>query len=289
MKQNKNIKVLIKSILVNTSLVILKILAGIFGNSKALIADGIHSFSDLGTDILGILGFKLSARRADQKHPYGHGMIEYLFCLAISLIVIVLGVSIITSSLAGNKNIPSNITILVTLVTITLKYILATYLMKKGKEYNNSLLIASGKESKADVSSSVIVLFALLASKLTKYSNIFTYSDTVGAIILGLFTITTGIRMFFENLTTLLGEKETNEDINNYIKEIILSFNGVKQIKELVLLKFGSYYKCELNIMMDPQTTIRKSNILINKLTKELKQDKTGIKYVNIIVSPYKR
>ena len=119
------IYVLIKSLIVNTILVILKIIFGFVGSSSALIADGFHSLSDLTTDVISIIGLKAATRKADKKHPYGHGKIEYLLCILIGIVIIFLGGTLIIESFTKENNAPKTIVMIVTIITILTKYLIA--------------------------------------------------------------------------------------------------------------------------------------------------------------------
>ena len=96
---NKTVKTMIISMIVNTILSILKVIIGLIGKSGALIADGLHSFSDLITDVVAIIGSKLASKPADINHPYGHGKIEYITSMVISMMIIFLNSSNISSIL----------------------------------------------------------------------------------------------------------------------------------------------------------------------------------------------
>jgi len=101
-------KIMLKSFLVNLSLTILKLLGSLFSHSKTLLADAVHCLSDMLTDIIGLIGSKLASKKPDKKHPYGHGKIEYLTSIIISLLIISLGIGILINSLNGRVK-PTNI------------------------------------------------------------------------------------------------------------------------------------------------------------------------------------
>jgi len=285
---NKTTIVLLKSLIVNSILVLIKLIVGIFGNSTTLIADGIHSFSDLSTDIVAMFGNNLSRKPADKKHPFGHGMIEYLTGIIIGSIILVLGINLILNAFTGNTNIPSNIVLYVTIFTIILKLILALYLLKKGKKYKNNILKASGRESMADVFSSVFVILSFVGSKFISYHEIFKYSDSIGTIIVGLFIIYTSYHVLKDNIITILGEVEDDNEYIDSLKEKILSHQEVMGIENLIIMKYGSYYKVELFIYVDKKTSVENSNELINELEKKLLNKKTKIEYLMVSVRPYK-
>ena len=159
---------LLKSFGTNLFLSIIKVVFGFVGKSSALVADGLHSFSDLATDAVALFGTHYSMKPADDEHPYGHGRFEYLTCLIIGIVVLFLGYEIIVSAFNNENVIPSKLVILISLFTIIVKHILASYLINIGNDINNQILISSGKESRMDVVSS---LFVLISSILMQFSS----------------------------------------------------------------------------------------------------------------------
>ena len=142
---NSTTQALLKSFFGNLFLSIVKIIIGFTGKSSALIADGVHSFSDLATDAVALFGNYYSNKPADDEHPFGHGRFEYLTCLIIGIIVLFLGYQIIVSALNISYIVPSKLVIIVSLFTIIFKYFLAAYLIQIGKRTNNQILISSGR------------------------------------------------------------------------------------------------------------------------------------------------
>ena len=122
---NNVTKVMSVSIITNTFLSLIKIIIGFICKSSALLADGVHSFSDLLTDFFAIIGNIMAKKPADEKHPYGHGKIEYLTSIGISMVVIILGLTIINNSMHSKVVMTSLIVSIVSLITITLKYLLS--------------------------------------------------------------------------------------------------------------------------------------------------------------------
>ena len=276
------IYVLIKSLIVNTILVILKIIFGFVGSSSALIADGFHSLSDLATDVISIIGLKAATRKADKKHPYGHGKIEYLLCILIGIVIIFLGGTLIIESFTKDNNAPKTIVMIVTIITILTKYLIAKYISKKGEFLNSSILTASGEESLADVYSSIVVLISYFISQ------IYPYADKIATIIIAVLIISTGLKILKENISSILDEKESNPEVIEQIKKIINEQKQIIKYHNLRLIKFGSYYKCELTIFIDGNQTIVNSNNLVETLKKEITKNNEKIKYINIYVKPYR-
>lgn len=282
---NKITKTMLVSGLTNTLLSLIKIIVGFIGNSGALIADGIHSFSDLITDFIAIIGGKLSSKPADDDHPYGHGKIEYLTSMIISLMIIILGISIIVDSFISDINIPTNIVVIVTIFTIITKLLLSTYIINQGKRYKSNILISSGYESRTDVFSSIVVLISALIVNIK--IDIFKYSDKVAMVIVGLLIIKTGFSLIKENISNILGEDDKDPEFRKEIETIIMKYKEVLCIDELVLIKYGGYYQLISDIGMNEKMSLKKVHDILEDIEKDLKEN-TNIKFITIHVNPYK-
>ena len=122
-----------------------------------------------------------------------------------------------------------------------------------------------------------------------KYNEIFLYFDIIGAVIIGLFIIKTGLKILTENLSIILEEQETNKEYIDSIKEVILQNKNIKNIDKLVLLKFGPYYKLICEVSMNPKISVLKSHNELEKIEKNLLEFDSKLKYQTIHVNPYKK
>lgn len=292
MRQSRGImekvtKVLVKSLIVNILLTLTKFVFGLIYKSKVLVADGIHSLSDLATDIVSIYGSKLSLKPADTEHPYGHGKIEYLTSIVIGAVILALALSLLGNSLNAKTTITSNMVLYVTIFTILAKYLISRYILSKGVKYKSNLLVASGKESRSDVISSAIVIVTYFLSKLSSYSKIFLYSDTIGTFIIGLIILKTAYRILKENIVSILGEIEQDEEYLDKIREIILENSEVVNIEELNIIKYGHYYQANITINMDSDVTLEDACLVSDRIKKKLINKKTRISYAKISINPY--
>lgn len=284
---NNVTKVMSVSIITNTFLSLIKIIIGFICKSSALLADGVHSFSDLLTDFFAIIGNIMAKKPADEKHPYGHGKIEYLTSIGISMVIIILGLTIINNSMHSKVVMSSLIVSIVSLITITLKYLLSEYIIRKGKKLENNILIASGKESRADVISSLVVFISAILSVFSKYIEVFKYSDKIAGIIVGILIIRTGFLILKENISIILGEQEIKGETLNKIRKIILNNKDIKTIDELIILKFGHCYKVSMEVSMNPDLTLLECHTIVDKLEKKLKKEVEKIEYITVHVNPY--
>lgn len=274
------------SMITNFLLSIFKFVFGIFGNSSALVADGIHSFSDLTTDVVAFLGNKLASKPADEKHPLGHGKIEYLTSLTIGVVVLILGLSLIANSMNHDIVTPSIYIIFVSLFTIIAKYILSSYLIHSGKKHDNTILIASGKESRADVVSSIFVLLSAICMQLQSIVPIMKYADILASIIVGFFIVHTGFLLIKENVSVIIGEQETDEENIDKIKEILLSDKSILKIDRLTVLKFGYSYSITCELTMDGNLSLLEAHKIIDDLENKIKTMNSRYEYITIHVNP---
>lgn len=272
------------SLITNFILSCFKVIIGFVGSSGALIADGMHSFSDLITDVIGIIGSFFARKPSDDKHPYGHGKIEYLISIFIGLVILSLGFIIIYNSINRKIEIPSKIVIYVSLFTISAKFLLAHYLIRKGRELNSNILISSGKESSADVISSVVVLISSILMQTD--IEFFKYSDIIAGVLVGIFVVKVGFEVLRENISNILGEQETNLEYLNEVRKIMLENDNIKNIDDLVILKYGPYHKLISKVSINPNMSISEAYIITEKIEEKIKSTFERIDYVNISLQP---
>lgn len=282
---SKITKTMLVSAITNIFLSITKIITGVIGKSGALIADGVHSFSDLITDLVAIIGGKIASKPADKNHPYGHGRVEYLTSMIISVFIVLLGVAILIDVFTTEINRPTTLVVYVTIFIIVSKLLLSTYILKRGRKYKNSILISSGYESRTDVISSAVVLISAITANIKV--DIFKYSDKVAMFIVGLLIIKTGFSLLKENVSNIIGEDESDPELRKEIENIILKHKEVKKIDKLLLIKYGEYYQLVSDIQMNENMLLRDVHDILEKIEKEL-TTKTNMKYISLHVNPHK-
>ena len=269
------------SFITNFLLSCFKIINGFILKSSALIADGIHSFSDLITDIVAIIGDKFANKPKDSDHPYGHGNAEYLTSFIIGLMIILMGLVLIKETMQQVVTIPSYLVAIVSLITIVCKYFLASFLIKKGEFYNNNILIASGKESKTDVISSIVVFLSSILILFRNYLDILKYSDKIAGIIVGIFILVTGFKIVKENTEMILGKKADDTILRNKL----LTIPNILNIDDIIMIKHGPYYKAYVEVTMNIKL-LKKAHDMAHNIENEIKNELTNIKYINIHVNP---
>ena len=279
-------RVLRKSIIINIILVIFKILIGYIGHSRAMIADGVNSISDLITDFIAIFGNKMSNKKSNKKHPFGYGKIEYLTSILVGFFVLFMGIELIINAFSLNLKTPDFIVFVASIVIFFSKYAFSLYMLNKGKEYKNSILISSSVESRAGAMTTLFVMVSFILSRLGNYNSVYLYSDNICTLLIGVYVIYISYKLLKENFINVIGVSEEDNGIINKIKEKILINNNVIEVNDVSLIKYGSYYSANIEIVMKKNMKLKDVDRQVNKIKKSLISMKLGLRYIKISVVP---
>lgn len=265
-------------IITNLILVIMKISVGIISSSISIIADGVNNLTDAASSLITLIGFKLSARPEDKKHPYGHARIEYISGIIVSCIIIFAGVSLLSSSIKKfiHPEVTSfnTIAIIILVISVLLKIWQMQFYLFCAKRINSPTLKAAGTDSRNDVvATSTVLLCALISLKFD-----IDLDAAVGGLI-SLFIIYSGIQLIIETSSPLLGEAPP-DDLVKKIYEIALSHTGVLGLHDLVVHSYGAgRIFASVHIEVDAEGDILESHDLIDNVEKEISGE-LGIHFV---------
>lgn len=224
-------------IISNLILCAFKIGVGVLFGSIAILADGINNLSDASSSLITLLGFKLASRKPDREHPWGHGRTEYLTGLAISVMIIVIGVQLFRSSLDKTLHPEavefSWLTVAVLAGAILIKLWQAGFNKSIGRTINSDALIATAADSRNDVISTGAVLAAALIGGFTSWNP-----DGPIGILVALFILWSGISLVKETIAPILGQPPEPETVHA-ISSAILSHEYILGIHDLMVHDYG--------------------------------------------------
>ena len=268
----------ITGVVTNLLLALLKLLSGWFFNSIAIMADAVNNLSDSASSIVTLVGFKLSSKPADAKHPYGHARIEYISGMIVSFIVVVLGVQLAQSSidkiLAPEESSFTWITIGVLVVSILLKLWQGLFYRKIGKTISSTTLEATSTDSLNDVISTSAVLAGIIITLLTGVN----LDGWLGLLVAVLITIS-GIRLVMETSQPLLGMAPSQELVQS-IYSRILSYDGIIGLHDLEVHSYGEgRIFASVHCEVDADQDIMISHDIIDNIERDFLQD-SGIHLV---------
>lgn len=214
-----------------------KLLAGVFSGSIAIMADAMNNLSDAGSSVITLIGFQLAGQKPDPEHPFGHGRLEYLSGLIVSLAIILMGVELGKSSLEKIFHPePVEFSLLavgILAASIGVKIYMACYNRAVGKKIGSAAMKATAADSLSDCISTAVVLAAMLIGHWTGL-----LVDGWCGVLVALFILRTGIGAAKETVDPLLGQPPTAEFVQS-VHDLVMSYDGIIGIHDLVVHDYG--------------------------------------------------
>ena len=271
-RNKKIIRVSIVGILANVLLAAFKALVGLLSGAIAILMDAVNNLSDALSSVITIVGTKLSARPADQKHPFGHGRVEYLSAIVISLIVIAAGVTSLVESVKKiiNPTTPSytTLTLVVIIVAIAVKLVLGMFVKGQGKALKSDALIASGADALFDA---IVTLSTLVSAGIMLIWDI--NLDGIFGTIISLVIVKAGVEMLASPLGELLGTRISPE-FAQQLKDKALSFDGVYGVYDIIVNNYGPNTLIgSLHISVAENATARELHLLTRSMSEAFYRD----------------
>lgn len=268
----------VTGIICNIILCALKGAAGVIFNSVAILADAVNNLSDAGNSVIALIGFFLAEKPADEDHPYGHARIEYISCLAVSFVILWLGVSLFKTSAVKILNPEpidkSTVAILVLVISILVKVWMGLFYKKMGTAINSSVILANSKDSFNDVISTGAVLLTTVIAIFTDVNL-----DAWAGCAVALFIFWSGFGIMKETLNNLLGTMPSPEVVDMIIDKLY-SYEGVLGIHDLVVHSYGpEKYFATVHVEVPCDVNILTSHEMIDNIERDFLTD-TGINLV---------
>ena len=255
-KQHAAKKSTLVSVVVNLCLTTGQISTGFFSGSQGLIADGIHSLTDLVADFVVLFANHHSGKDADDDHHYGHQRYETAASLFLGVSLLVVGLGMLWT--AGNKIINpisvgqiQMVALYVALGALVVKELLFRYMLAVAERVRSSMLVANAWHARSDAASSLVVSVGIVGA-LFGYPVL----DSVGALIVGLMVSRTGWTFSWDALHDLMDRAVSKEE-NEKIIEVILSTDGVKGCHDLRTRKMGDMILVDVHIEVDANATVQ--------------------------------
>ncbi|WP_031433779.1 cation diffusion facilitator family transporter [Methylomarinum vadi] len=270
---------------VNVFLTLIKVVFGILGQSAALIADGVHSLSDLLSDLFVIVAIKMGSREADYEHPYGHRRFETMatVLLGLGLVVIAGGIAWDVSERILHPEtlmIPNRDTMAIAVISILANEWLYQYTKRVGKKTRSKLLLANAWHHRSDAISSIVVLFGIGAVLLG-----YPFADAVAAIIVSLMIAKIGLKLVLESINELV-DTSLPEPLVKEIRRAIKTTDGVNGIHLLRTRQMGEDAYVDAHIVVDPRITVSEGHLIGDIVRDKLKNEFDDVVDVLVHVDP---
>lgn len=271
---------------VNTVLILLKFFAGIYGNSHALIADAVHSVSDLFTDAVVLFGLKAGQKAPDEKHHFGHARIETLASAIVGLALIItalyLGIEACFSIYRHTEYHPTGLALVGAGVSISLKEALYHYTVRAGRRIKSQLIMANAWHHRSDALSSVAVLLGVAGARIKPSWHVL---DSFAALMVSFFIVKVGLEILRKALHEFIDTAPQPEIIRK-IRQCALSVDGVIDTHDLRVRTSGGLYQMEIHIVVDGQLTVIKGHKIAKAVERCLIEDVESLDRVIVHVDP---
>jgi len=277
-------KITILTIVINTILAIIKVVAGVISNSSAVIADGIHSFSDVATTVVAYIGIKLSEREDDEDHQYGHEKLEPIMSKILALMLIATAVGIIFKGyndvISRDVKIISNLAIYVAIISIVVKEWMYHYTIKAAELIKSSLLKTDAWHHRTDALSSVAVLIGVVGA-----NRGISILEPIATITVGILIIKIAVKIYIKSANELM-DKAAPKDVVDDIAKIVMKVKEVKRIDLLKTRVHGSKLYVDLEILLDGKLSLYEAHDIAERVHDNLETEIDIIKHCMVHVNP---
>lgn len=281
------IRTVIFSMISSVFLAAIKFLAGIFGNSYALIADGIESVVDVFSSILVLVGLKYAERPADENHPYGHGKAEPLITFLVVVFLVMSAATIAWQAVTNIQTphkLPKSFTLIVLGAIIIWKEISFQIVNTRSKKLKSSALKAEAWHHRSDAITSVAAFIGISIAIIG--GDGYEVADDYAALVAVLFILYNCYRIFRPALGEVMDEN-VYEDLTEKIRLISVKVEGVKDTEKCFIRKAGMKYHVDLHAIVDGEISVKDGHEISHQLKDRLRDEIPELGHVLIHVEPF--
>lgn len=282
--QGRNIT--IAGLVVNVALSVLKFALGLAGHSQAVVADAVHSLSDMATDVLVLVGLKFWSAPADERHPYGHQRIETIITLAISLLLALVAGGLgwgAIRRLGGPVSCPPlTVALLGPLVSIIIKETLFRRTRAVGRQIHSPALIANAWHHRSDALSSIPAFIAVAAASA---NPAWAFLDPVGALIVALLILKAAWEIASPALSELSERGANDEDVRQ-IAHLAQAVAGVCSVHRIRTRRLGAGWFVDLHVLVDGAISVRAGHDIATQVQHCLLEEGPSVADVTVHIEP---
>ena len=280
-------KVSFVSIAANVILSVLKLFAGIFAHSGAMVSDAVHSASDVFSTIVVIIGIRISSKKSDKEHPYGHERMECVAAIVLATILAVTGLGIgygavgkILSRDYANIEIPGIMALFAAILSIAVKEGMYWYTRINAKKIDSSALMADAWHHRSDALSSVGALIGITGARLG-----FPICDAVASLCICFFIAKAAYDIFKDAVDKMV-DKACDEEMENELKNCALAQEGVLGVDLLRTRVFGNKIYVDLEIRADGDESLREAHSIAERVHDSIEEEFAKVKHIMVHVNP---
>ena len=269
-------------------LALIKGMAGILGHSRALLSDGLHSFSDVLTSVVVLIGLHIAKRPPDKTHPYGHGKAESIAAKTVAIILILIGahfgIDNIRTIFTRTLVTPGMVTLWIALLAIITQESLFQYKFRLGKKIGSSAVIADAWHHRGDVFASLAAIIGIGGARLLGWR----WLDPLAGVVVCILIMIVGIKIFLTTTGELM-DATIDRAMREKIEKEALRVEGVKRISDLRARRSGLDIFVDLKIEVDSRLTVEEGHAIAAQVKKRILGEAEQVANVLVHVNPYFR
>lgn len=287
MKENYNlgIRASIVTIVINIILTVVKLVAGLVGRSSAMLADGVHTLSDVLSTVVVMVGLKVSSREPDETHPYGHERFELVFSKILSVFLVVTGLYIgyegIKTLTGGSIETPGRIALWAAIISILAKEFMYRYTINVAKKIESVSMEADAWHHRSDALSSIGTFIGIFGARLG-----FPILDPIAGIIVSLMVIKVGVDLYLKSIRGLVDEA-ADEDVLEKIERLTYEVEGVKNISDLKTRVFANKIYVDIDIEVDGCKRVHEGHDIAQEVHDQVERKIKNVKHCMVHVEPF--
>lgn len=277
------------AIVLNGLLGVAKILVGVFGNSSALVADGVHSLSDLATSVAVLVGLKVAEKPADADHPYGHGRAESIAGKTVAIALIIVALWLVLNS-AGqlatpHKYLPTSVAALwMAAASVIIKEAMFQYKIRVARKTGSTSIEADAWHHRSDSFSSIAAFIGIGAAIIG--GEKWAFMDHAAAIVVAVIILWVGASVFRKTWAELMDAAAPQQTLTR-LRDLALEVDGVLGVEKIFARKSGLDIFVDIHIEVDPQMTVRASHDIATAVRNHIREKNSIVRNVLVHVEPH--
>lgn len=278
------------TIIENTLLSVLKLVAGVVANSNAMISDAIHSASDVFSTIVVIIGIKLASKESDKEHPYGHERLECVAAIVLAMVLFITGLGIGWEALKnilqgdyGNLEVPGALAMAAAIVSIVAKEAMFWYTRHYAKKIDSSALMADAWHHRSDAFSSIGAFIGIGGAMMG-----FPIMDSIASLVIFVFIVKAAYDIFKDAVDKMV-DHSCDEATEKAIYDCIRKNENVIDIDVLQTRVFGNKIYVDIEIAIDGSYTLQEAHDIAEEIHDDIERNFPKVKHIMVHVNPKKR
>lgn len=268
----------------NFGLTVLKGWAGIVSNSGAMVADAVHSASDIFASLFVYISLKIAQKPADKEHPYGHGRAEVISTLVVVGMLVAAGFEIIRTAITtirhGCLQAPGNLAVYAAILSIVVNELMYQFTYRAGVKTNSPSTIANAMDNRSDAFSSIAALIGIIGAKL-KYPVL----DPVAGIVVALFIFKMSYNIVMDAVGQIMDESPGEKKIQE-VENLALTVKGVKSLHGIRVRRSGAFFLVDLDIVVDPKITVEMAHDIGESVREIIRVQMDKVSEVRVHIDP---